>query len=316
MNTLIDIFHSLNDPTDVDNFNCTRHPILRNVFLAKNKDGLFYTFILNNKKSKQSNDIVLTNVEYRHKRKCVITVENNHITDVFSYLKLTTTDYDLCNIYCILLDGILKDSYAKVSPDWLIDQFVLFAQLFEKLNGPSRNSISGLWGELFFINISETVSDSVRAWHQSKFANTDFSFKENQFEIKTSESDNRKHEVSAKQLNVETSEHFYIVSILVEEKSSGYSILDLMNIIIDDLADIDLKNKLRNQVIETIGLKFELVNTIRYDFIKAKDSIRFYDRNDIPTIENRNIPSEITNLRFLLDFTNLKFSSLGKIKCR
>lgn len=317
MISLNSIFNSLSKAETFGDYNCIRCPSLENVYIAKDYENYYYLFILNNGySSKYSNDIVFSNIEYRHKKKCEITIENETINDVFSYLKLTSLDYDLKKIYCLLLEGILNDANAVLSSDWLINQFMSFAKLFEKLNGPPRNSVSGLFGELLFILECGVASDAVRAWHQNKYANIDFTFKYNSYEVKTSESDNRIHYISRNQLQVVPIENLYIVSILVEETNNGESVIDIMNLLNDLLLDAELKDKLRVQIIETIGSDFDLLNEIKFDLEKAQNSVRFYNSANLPKIESECIPKEITNLKYLLDLTGVDFEISENIKCR
>lgn len=311
------IFNSINKAETSGGYNCVKCPSLENVYVAKDYENYYHLFILNNNgSSRYSNDIVLSNIEYRHKRKCEIIIGNEVINNVFSYLRLTSLDYDLKNIYCLLLEGVLNDANAVLSSDWLINQFMSFAKLFEKLNNPPRNSVSGLFGELLFISECGVVSDAVRAWHHNKYANVDFTFKYNSYEVKTSESDNRIHHISRNQLQVVPLENLYIVSILVEETNSGVSVIDLMGFLNDILLDTELKDKLREQVIETIGRDFDLLNDIKFDLEKARNSMRFYNSDKLPKIESEFIPREITNVKYLLDLTSVNFEIRKNIKCR
>jgi len=66
----------------------------------------------------------------------------------------------------------------------------------------------------------------------------------------------------------------------------------------------------------TLGKDFEKSFEIFFDYQFALDSIQFYQSSDIPTINQNNIPSNIMNVRFDCDLSNLKTFDKKGIKSK
>lgn len=64
------------------------------------------------------------------------------------------------------------------------------------------------------------------------------------------------------------------------------------------------KEKLHLLVYSTLGVNIDKVNQIKFDYELAKESLQFYKSNDIPKIENKDIPIEVSNVRFVSNLVN------------
>ena len=64
----------------------------------------------------------------------------------------------------------------------------------------------------------------------------------------------------------------------------------------------------------TLGKDFEKAFDIYFDYKFSVDSIQHYESFDIPTINISSIPSNILNVRFDCDLTDVRTANKTKIK--
>jgi hypothetical protein len=91
----------------------------------------------------------------------------------------------------------------------------------------------------------------------------------------------------------------------VLETGSGISILDLRDNILLRVRDLNLKIKLNELIYKTIGDNYEKLGDIYFDYQKASDSLSYYNILNIPYIDVKTIPPEISNIIFDCDLTSV-----------
>ena len=69
------------------------------------------------------------------------------------------------------------------------------------------------------------------------------------------------------------------------------------------------KEKLHLLVYSTLGVNIDKVNQIKFDYELAKESLQFYKSVDIPKIENKVIPKEVSNVKFVSNLVNSEYSN-------
>jgi hypothetical protein len=146
-----------------------------------------------------------------------------------------------------------------------------------------------------------------KSWHCSPTDKYDFSHKAERFEVKSSSLRKREHHFSIQQLTPPQNTQLLIVSIFVEEISNGTTLEDLQNRIAQKLQNnFELQDYLNLIIAQTLGNTIVKAMKIGFDYELAVQSISLYDSKDIPNINSKNVPTEISNVHFKVDLSNTK----------
>ena len=100
------------------------------------------------------------------------------------------------------------------------------------------------------------------------------------------------------------------------ETGVGTNVFDLI-----DLIESKLKNKktvfrLNELTALTLGKDFDKSYDVFFDYQYAVDSIKYFNSIDIPTICASSIPSNIINVKFDCDITDLKSIRKGDLNSK
>lgn len=188
----------------------------------------------------------------------------------------------------------------------LVSEMNKLVELFRSLTKPSKNTIQGLWAELFVVTQSMNPEYLIESWHTEANDIYDFNDGVDKIEVKSTSSTNRKHHFSLRQLNPNDGANLVISSVFVISSGRGMNILGLMNCIENKIQRIDLRFKLNEIVSKTLGADFEKAMKFHFDYQLALDSYLIYDYMDIPRIETHFIPQEISDVHFGCDITGVK----------
>jgi hypothetical protein len=192
---------------------------------------------------------------------------------------------------------------ADPTPHALATAVGRLAELFQAVTRPSKETIQGLWSELFVIDRSADPEFHVRAWHSDPSELFDFSSGSELLEVKSTSGVLRRHRFALRQLQPPEGFELRVASLLIEETPSG--------ITVDDLADrvkTHLGPTLRFRVDELVtiilGEQWRLARKTRFAHTNALSSLRFFTARSVPTID-ATLPPEVTDVRFIADLTNV-----------
>ncbi|MBK7988358.1 MAG: PD-(D/E)XK motif protein [Ignavibacteria bacterium] len=202
---------------------------------------------------------------------------------------------------------LLKD--LKIEIEKLIN-------LFTKLSKPALKSIQGLWAELLIIEQSNNPDYLIKSWHNSTSDKYDFNDGNDKIEVKSTSKNRRIHNFSLEQLIPNTKSKLIVSSILTIETGTGTSIFDLIDIIESKIKDQNLIYRINEMVASTLGEDFEKSFDIYFDYKFSVDSIQHYESVNIPTINISSIPSNIMNVRFDCDLTDVRTVNKTRIKSK
>lgn len=177
--------------------------------------------------------------------------------------------------------------------------------LFSKFSKPPIKSIQGVWAELLVIEQSNIPDYLIISWHKSINDKYDFNDGTDKIEVKSTSKSRRVHNFSQEQLITNPSSSLIIVSIFTIETGVGKNIFHLIDRIAEKIVDKDLKFKLLEMIVLTLGNDFEKSRDVFFDYNLAVNSIKFYNSVDIPKILGYNIPTNISNVRFDCDLTDV-----------
>jgi hypothetical protein len=250
---------------------------------------------------------ILFNIKVTHNVKCEIETDRKISHNNFSVVSYIGQNDDIKDVFlktCQVLIKSLGQNPSNKKIKRTVDKFI---DLFKAIKEPPRKSIQGLWSELLLIEQSDSPEKMILGWHSIPEEKFDFSFNKLRIEVKSSATESRIHHFSAAQLNPINDTEIIIASILVSINVAGLSVIDLLRKINSRIDDFPKqKEKLHLLVYSTLGIDIERVNEIKFTYELAKDSLRFYNSEDIPKIESINLPKEVSNVRFTSNLINSK----------
>ena len=263
--------------------------------------------ILFDTKEPKSKGDSLKYIELKHNQYCLVIEKNKKENKSFSVLKCSIENSRLKEVFLKLLENIVLETPNQPSQNDISEKTRDIFDLFEKISKPSRESLIGLWGELFVINSSKDIENLVKAWHPENNDIFDFYDHNEALEIKTTTTNNRVHNFSFEQLNIKN-EKLIVGSILLRYSRSGKSLENLRSEIYKSLKNKDLKQKLDLIYHATVGdISNEDLNEFKYDYFYASENIKYYKLINIPRLVEKPMHG-VNKIKFQSDFTGIKSS--------
>lgn len=176
-----------------------------------------------------------------------------------------------------------------------------FAAIFASLTRPTRQSVTGLIGELMLLVLSSDVSAAINCWRASQTDHFDFVAPDARVECKASSSGMRLHSLSWEQCNPPPGPAL-VASLFVDSAGGGTSVRELMARIEDHLVENpEAATRLRETVAATMGIALRPCLDVRFDEAVARASLQWFDLRDVPAIRGE-LPDGISGLRFTSNF--------------
>lgn len=310
MKTVFKIFQELKyeSPTNGDSFVIASLPSMKNhkIGITQNSQPIFFIKCDNTTKSKTL-DTNLEFISVQFNRQCQLINRNKKTEEGIYTIILLKTEIEYLQEYFLKIVFVLIRNLAdkpllkdlKIEIDKLIN-------LFSKFTKPPLKTIQGLWAELLIIEQSKNPDYLIQSWHSSSSDKYDFNDGIDKIEVKSTLKSRRIHNFSIEQLTPNKNSQLLIASIFTIETGTGTNVSDLIEKIVNRIKDKNLSFRLNELAALTLGKDFEKSFEVYFDYQLALDSIQFYQSSDIPTIQQNNIPSNIMNVRFDCDLSNLK----------
>ena len=266
--------------------------------------------------SEQNQDFLIANqnlfsIKVSHNVQCEIESEKKLAHNNFSVLSYIGQNNDVRELFLSTCQILIKSLGQSPSNKQIKDTVGKFIELFKAIRETPRNSIQGLWCELFLIEQSKFPEKLIVGWHSIPEEKFDFSFDKLRLEVKSSSTESRIHHFSSRQLNPTTGTEIIIASLLVNSNAVGFNIKDLLNRINKKLNKYPKeKEKLHLLVYSTLGIDIEKINQTKFDYETAKESLKFYNSLEIPKIEIQNIPNAVNNVKFTSNLDNCESLNL------
>jgi len=204
--------------------------------------------------------------------------------------------------YCRVIVAI---TITEANPKGSVETFRNFVEIFRSLSDNPSKTLQGLWAELFLIEKSKSPDTLLNYWHNLPEERFDFNADPEKLEVKSSSNMERVHIFTSEQLNPPVDKQVIIASVFTKQSSSGQNISDLLESIQNKLFDISLMDKLFTIVAKTLGNTVEQSFRIKYDYILANNSLRFYSHQDISKIERLSIPDRVSEVKYKSDLTDI-----------
>ncbi len=254
----------------------------------------------------KSIDCNLEFISVQFNRKCQLKNNKNKIEEgVYTIISLKTNSVDLQEYFLDVIYLIIIKLSDKPNLKDLKIEVEKLINLFSNFSKPAVKTIQGLWAELLVIEQSSNPDYLIRAWHSSKSDKFDFNDGSDKLEIKSTSKSRRIHNFSIEQLNPNENSNLIIASIFAVETGVGKNIFGLIELIERRIKDKELCFRINEIIAQTLGKDFEKSFDVFYDYQLAIDSIKYYYSEIVPTINSISIPTQITNVRFDCDLTDI-----------
>ncbi len=309
MNSIFNIFQELKKQAIEigESFNVTSLPAIKNhkIGISITEQPIFFIKCIDSKNVRYI-DINLEFIAIQYNRKCLLKSDINKVEeDVYTIISLKTDLEELQEYFLEIVFLIVKKIPENPVIKELKGEIDILINLFNKFSFPPIKTIQGLWSELLIIDQSSNPDYLIESWHNSKNDKFDFNDGKDKLEVKSTSKTRRIHTFSIEQLNTNKNSCLIIASIITIETGIGKNIFGLVEQIEKRIIKKELCFRLHEIIAQTLGKDFEKSFDIFYDYQSAVDSIRYYYSEFVPTIELENIPTQLTNVRFDCDLTEI-----------
>lgn len=276
--------------------------------VGKSSEGYPIFFIRVQDATSSVTDILREFLSVRYNQFCRVENEDGRVEDNYAIIMLHSLEWTLQSSFLDIVYLTIQNMRPIPTRKELAVQVENLITIFSALVAPPIKKAQGLWGELLVIEQSKNPQILINAWHNSPKAKYDFTLGRDKIEVKTTSNENRLHTFSLEQLNPTPSSRLLIASIVVRESgkgNGGLSIQDLMNSIFKKVTTANEQLHLYEVVVKTIGSDLNKLDNICFDYSAASDSLSYHWAFDIPRIEKKNVPSQVTNVKFTSDLSQV-----------
>ena len=320
MKNVFKIFQELKNesPKNGDSFAIASLPTIKNHKLGISQNGqpMFFIKCDDNTKAK-SLDTNLEFISVLYSRQCqLINKKGKSEEDIYTVISLKSDSDYLQEYFLKIVFVLIKNISEKPLLKDLKIEIEKLINLFTKFSKPALKTIQGLWAELLIIEQSKNPDYLIQSWHSSTTDKYDFNDGIDKIEVKSTVKNRRIHNFSLEQLIPNLNSKLIVASIFAIETGTGTSVFDLVESIENKIKDKNLAFRVNEMVAVTLGNDFEKSFDIFFDYQFAVDAIQYYNSLDVPTINKSDIPSNITNIRFDCDLTNVKTATKTRTKSK
>jgi hypothetical protein len=227
---------------------------------------------------------------------CEFKIQDNSHVGEFTLLTLKTQEALMNRIFVSLCEDLIELICDEPSYDRVIEVVNGLKELFVNFLRPSTNTEIGLWGELFVISQAQNIENAIDSWHIDPYDTFDFNDGHKKMEVKTTTNNERVHSISLNQILKSIESNSLICSIMTSKIDLGLTVLDLKEKISETL-DSNYKKKINNKVTLSAGDQWSyFIN--KYDFNTAKISMKYFNADCIPKIDQHSIDPNISGVKF------------------
>lgn len=249
--------------------------------------------------------IMLRHIEVQHDLNCHIKHASGEIEAArFTVVRCCSDNPLLQSMFLRVCLPVLQQLGPEASRSGVLDAVNRLVELFRSLEKPARQTIVGLWAELFVIEGSADPGLMVSAWHSAPSDLYDFNSGQQRLEVKASSCHARKHHFRFEQLRPPQGTSCLVASVFVDSAGRGISVTDLVESTIERLDKVELQNRLHGIVFQSLGENWEAGVQERFDYEMARESLSFYSASQIPCI-CLPIPEGVSEIHFVSDLSSL-----------
>jgi len=296
---IFDIYNTIETPEINNKFNVitisgTNHK------MGKSVEG-FPMFFVNSRGESNVPNINMEFLSVQYNQTCDIIENNIECNIVFTIITLKSTEETLLKYFIDIFMLVLQKFDFQPSVKKISIEIENIITIFSAMHHIALKTIQGLWAELLIIYLAKDTDIILSAWHNNPNDKYDFSLGKEKLEVKSSTSYDRIHHFSMEQLNPTQNSELVIASTTVIETgkgTTGLSIIDLADKIIEKTHSIEMKLKLKTVIANTIGCDINKTSSVYFDLTTAVDKLAFFDYRSVPSIELNNVPIAVSNVNF------------------
>ena len=177
-----------------------------------------------------------------------------------------------------------------------------FAAIFAALNRPSRQSVTGLIGELMIISLAANPAAAVGCWRSTDFDHFDFVAPDGRVECKATSLGSRIHSMSWEQCNPPDGPAL-VASLYVERTGGGTSVQDFIHRIESMMTSSpDAAIRMRETISATMGAGLQQALQVRFDEAACRASLLWFDLRAVPAVRGE-LQAGVSGLRFMSNMT-------------
>jgi hypothetical protein len=221
----------------------------------------------------------------------------------YTILTLKSREKDVEDYFIELCIVLLQRLGSNPSIEDVKIEYEKLESIFIKLSKTSKESIIGVWGELFIIETSIDPEYFIDCWHKYPKDLFDFNNGIDKIEVKTTTQKRRVHSFELKQLAQISGSKTLISSIQTIEIDTGISIINLINSIKSKVSTKSFE-KLIEKTFDILGDKIQDSFDTFFDYTVAKGNLKHFETESIPRPDL--IPTEVTEVRFTATLENIK----------
>jgi hypothetical protein len=246
--------------------------------------------------SEHDGDVRYANLVVRQRASCRVVESGVESSGTFAVVECVSPDHQVRDTFLDVVEWLVPEGPLNAGEVRSI--IASLVRLFQLSEAPPRTSTVGLWGELWLMSISSDAAAMARAWHVTMRDRWDFSAEGLRLEVKTS-TGVRRHHFSLEQLTAPADAVIRVASIVTTRLASGPSIRTLLEQVLTDIDDADLRGQVVNVAMSSLGDGWSTGRLEAFDADLARTTLRILDADLIPSVEQP--PPEVSAVSFEVD---------------
>jgi len=248
--------------------------------------------------------IALEHLTVQHDAQCRLIKHGGHYEDGrFTVIRCTSVDSVIREYFLRAASPVVAGLPASPTAQDAAHAINQFAELFRSLTAAPRQSVQGLWSELFLIGQGREPKLLAGAWRLDPEEVFDFGLGNQRIDVKSASTRERRHHFALRQVSPPVGVAVLIASVFVEGSGGGLSLASLLNRVRQRIeADPELVMRVDRIVALTLGAGWRDAMTRSFDEELARQSLAFYQAEQVPSVD-RNIPADVSDVRFVSRLT-------------
>lgn len=273
----------------------------------------FPIFFIECYNKENTSDIKLKLFSVLFNRQCSISNINEEVssTKYYSLIQLNSTNIEFVRYFLEVIYLILCKIDKVPNNATLKNEIIKVVKLFTTPTTISKDTVKGLWAELFVIDQSSDPNYLIKAWHSSLEDKYDFNDGIDKIEVKSTSGSKREHTFSIEQLTPNENSNLLVASVFVIQSGMGKNVFNLLDDIQARITDIESQIKIKEQVLQTIGPHIDEVTNLYFDYPYACQLYGLFDYKDVPSIDATSIPPQVSSVHFRSDLSAIDSADLN-----
>ena len=229
---------------------------------------------------------------------------------VFNIITCKEEDINLRDFFFDFFESFFKTK-KNANGKELQEEIESLSKLFSYRKKKSRQSMMGLWSELFVILNTINTDIWVEKWHEKPRSTFDFKFSNVGLDVKSFGGFNREHYFQIEQLRNTSVEQTLIISLCLKESDDGATVFDLFNLIKNKLKKTENINKIQNQLFKLAGNEIEDAKKFNQNI--ALETLLLLKGEDIPCLDPQVTPLGVSEIKFKSDCSAITGKEFNRI---